>query len=659
MTALSALGFALLVIALRAGVPRLLFPAFGALGASTTMNLPLYGVANAFPSHEGMVMSLLNGAFDASCIVFVVFAAVVQATGADLSTVALGFLVGPVAALLLTSGLLWRDEPFMHPHVHGEDEGEGEGAVAAAAETPGGAAAAPLPLGDVALDVTEKAQAGGTLPQLARQPPASTGTPRAPPSPALPSSELPRRQDSSGGAATARSSGSSSPTPRRKPTLAAAFAVGSSRHIARGAARQLRGAASRQDKDGGAALAASGSLAALSEAGEEGGGAWSPSMSPRLDGTPVSPMMQGEAASPSVSPSPGGGGEAASPSVSPLPASGGGPVSPMMIAAAAAAAPDAGLSLAGDDALPAPTDAENAPPSSAVDVVVVVSASVSKSFPPHPHSSAVAATAAASDHPLLAPQHPEGGPRRASVPVASIDFSSVDGVDYGRLQSLPFIAQVSQPLYLQEEGEGSLGAACPPVPCCCYTAATAAAAAGAHPRFPRLRRLPRRQHAPDVLLPRVGEVRRRCEGGRRSHLTWCAPSASASSPLEQRATRRPHRRCRRVSRAGPWHHAAAGLLLPGAHAMDVWPGHHDGLAFTGLALTISASGTLCNCLIRTAASAVRCRIRHRLAGSLRCTLDHVGAGRRTRSAAARPCRRYTSVLQTTLPVPVAASGWLA
>lgn len=452
MTALSALGFALLVIALRAGVPRLLFPAFGALGASTAMIVPIYGVANAFPSHEGMAMALINGAFDASCIVFVVFAAVVQATGAELSTVALGFLVGPVAALLLTSGLLWRDEPFTHPHVHGEEEGE-EGAVAA--ETPGGgASAASLPLGDVSLVVADEAQPGVTRPQLAPELPDSAGTPRAPPSPALPSSESPRRQDAPGGA-TERSSGGSSPTSRRKPALAAAFAVGSSRHIARGVARQQRGAASRQNKDGGS-LTASRSLAALSEAGSEGG--WSPSMSPRLDGGPVSPMMGGDAASPSVSPMPDGG-----------------PVSPMMMAASAAAAPDAALNLADSsnsatETSHAPTPAAHTPSTSAADVAVVVAASATENR-----------TVEASDPSPLALPHPQGGLHRASVSGDPADLSSVDGIDYGRLQAMPFIAQVS---WAVEAGFNTGPRDCLPLPC-------RTAAAGAHPRLPRLHRLPR------------------------------------------------------------------------------------------------------------------------------------------------------------------------
>jgi hypothetical protein len=108
----SAAGFSLLTCGLVYSIPELLFGAFGAMGLSTAMNLPIFSIANAFPGREGMVLSLLNGAFDASSSVFLVMSVTVASTSAALSTVSLVYLVGPVAALLLTSLLLWRDQPF-------------------------------------------------------------------------------------------------------------------------------------------------------------------------------------------------------------------------------------------------------------------------------------------------------------------------------------------------------------------------------------------------------------------------------------------------------------------------------------------------------------------------------------------------------------------
>ena len=66
LTSFVAIGFGLLIAGLRSPTtPGILHAAFGFLGAATSMNLPLYSVANVFPGREGLGMSLLNGAFDA------------------------------------------------------------------------------------------------------------------------------------------------------------------------------------------------------------------------------------------------------------------------------------------------------------------------------------------------------------------------------------------------------------------------------------------------------------------------------------------------------------------------------------------------------------------------------------------------------------------
>jgi MFS family permease len=66
LTSAAALGFGLFIAGLRArAYPGLLYAACGFIGAASSMNLPMYSVANVFPGREGLGMSVLNGAFDA------------------------------------------------------------------------------------------------------------------------------------------------------------------------------------------------------------------------------------------------------------------------------------------------------------------------------------------------------------------------------------------------------------------------------------------------------------------------------------------------------------------------------------------------------------------------------------------------------------------
>lgn len=391
MTSLSALGFALLVVSLRAGVPRLLFAAFGALGASTAMNLPLYSVANAFPGHEGMVMSLLNGAFDASSIVFVVFAAVVSATGVDLGTVALGFLVGPLAALLVTSFLLWRDEHFdVHPsslpslaplQPPGQEGGE-------AAAATGGA-------GDVASASAEEGLVVLPLPAGPSEPSPGTTSPRL------------------------------SPGGRRLRAATAAFAVGSSRTIA-GLGRS---------GSSGASLARIASQSSLPRA------VCSPALSPVLEGggeradsrgMPGELELDGGRASSAASPEDTLAAAAPAPLGEDVVAAPSSIAVAVVEAAPAAAAPEGGeeASVPGAGSI-ANAGAEAASPDSRA---------AGSSLEPDIGTAAVIFT------PLpfpAAPADSSGGEsqneRRASASI----YSAIDGVDYDRLQALSFHAQAS------------------------------------------------------------------------------------------------------------------------------------------------------------------------------------------------------------------------
>jgi hypothetical protein len=88
------------------------YPAFICIGsAASAQLLPLYHMSNLFPGHEGLAMSILNGSFDASSLVYFIMARL-YAAGVPFRTVLIAYLLGPVLLVGLFSVFLWRPAPF-------------------------------------------------------------------------------------------------------------------------------------------------------------------------------------------------------------------------------------------------------------------------------------------------------------------------------------------------------------------------------------------------------------------------------------------------------------------------------------------------------------------------------------------------------------------
>ena len=118
-----ACGPALGVAAASSGVHALYYPAFVAMGiASSAMLVPLYSVANLFPRWQGILLAVLNGAFDAASLVFRVFEAL-YAAGVPLRWLWVAYLAVPVGISGLIALLVWRSDAFPFVPVPAKEEG--------------------------------------------------------------------------------------------------------------------------------------------------------------------------------------------------------------------------------------------------------------------------------------------------------------------------------------------------------------------------------------------------------------------------------------------------------------------------------------------------------------------------------------------------------
>jgi len=160
------------------------YPAFICLGfAASALILPLYNCSNMFPGHEGLVLALINGCFDAGSIVLLIMS-LMYSSGVPFATILVGYLCGPVAVLLLSAFIVWRNVPFMPlargqtpaaPVPAGGAEGGGSASTDAVVHDK---APQPAPTGPVAATVIAIAPAGSST--KATPSPASTGGASAP-----------------------------------------------------------------------------------------------------------------------------------------------------------------------------------------------------------------------------------------------------------------------------------------------------------------------------------------------------------------------------------------------------------------------------------------------------------------------------------------------
>lgn len=91
------------------------YPAVMLLGCGASSNLiPLFSVAELFPEHKSLAISVLSGSFDAGAVVFLVLGALYDA-GVPLVTLFGAYLAGPALALALLAVFVWPSSPFQAP----------------------------------------------------------------------------------------------------------------------------------------------------------------------------------------------------------------------------------------------------------------------------------------------------------------------------------------------------------------------------------------------------------------------------------------------------------------------------------------------------------------------------------------------------------------
>lgn len=104
-----------IIAAVASGVDELLYPGFIAMGsAASSMLTPLYSVANLFPGWSGLLLAILNGAFDAGSLVYQIMNAL-HAAGVPLVTIWVAYVAGPVVVAWLIAATLWRNDSFPFP----------------------------------------------------------------------------------------------------------------------------------------------------------------------------------------------------------------------------------------------------------------------------------------------------------------------------------------------------------------------------------------------------------------------------------------------------------------------------------------------------------------------------------------------------------------
>jgi hypothetical protein len=116
LSSLFAVGCALLLAWAASPTSRsdaLLWPAFILLGTAASSNLlPLYSVATLFPSNVSLVLSVLNGSFDAGTVTFFVMASLYDPLGWPFSRILTAYLAGPVVVMLTLAAFVWPAHPF-------------------------------------------------------------------------------------------------------------------------------------------------------------------------------------------------------------------------------------------------------------------------------------------------------------------------------------------------------------------------------------------------------------------------------------------------------------------------------------------------------------------------------------------------------------------
>lgn len=113
LTAIYAVGIAMIIVARAVAIDNLYYVAFVLVGFSASSNLlPLYSIANLFPGRQGLALSVLSGSFDCGTIVFLIMARMYDA-GVPFQTSLIAFLCGPVLVVGLMSMFLWPAKPFL------------------------------------------------------------------------------------------------------------------------------------------------------------------------------------------------------------------------------------------------------------------------------------------------------------------------------------------------------------------------------------------------------------------------------------------------------------------------------------------------------------------------------------------------------------------
>lgn len=109
-------GAALLAVALASRVDALLYLAFALMGACTPgLAFPLFHIANLFPEAEGFTLAIINGAYDAAGIVYLIMARL-RLAGVSMTTITLAYAAGPVALALIFTYVLFRNSQFVSLH---------------------------------------------------------------------------------------------------------------------------------------------------------------------------------------------------------------------------------------------------------------------------------------------------------------------------------------------------------------------------------------------------------------------------------------------------------------------------------------------------------------------------------------------------------------
>ncbi|KAA0168584.1 hypothetical protein FNF31_00464 [Cafeteria roenbergensis] len=110
-SSLFAIGISVILAAVATG-QNLYMAGFIIIASVGTMLLhPSFSIAALFPEFPGTVLSILNGCFDASAVVFLIIAGIERA-GLPLTTVLIMYLCGPVLLILLLAAFLWPPRPF-------------------------------------------------------------------------------------------------------------------------------------------------------------------------------------------------------------------------------------------------------------------------------------------------------------------------------------------------------------------------------------------------------------------------------------------------------------------------------------------------------------------------------------------------------------------